>query len=61
MKKIIDYKIVTKESSYDAEKEINKLIQEGYQPFGLFYVKSDYTNTGLQFGYNVQAMVKCEK
>jgi Domain of unknown function (DUF1737) len=32
--KIIKYRIIAKESSYDMEMEINKCIKEGWQPLG---------------------------
>lgn len=58
-KKIKEYKIVTGSSPDSVSREVQFLIDKGYQPLGPVSVSTTYSNiTGEQRNIYAQAMVK---
>lgn len=55
MKKIIEYHIVENSNTFQLSKIVNKLIKNGWQPYG------GVSFTGQPEGHYIQAMVKYEE
>ena len=61
MNKIIDYKIVSNESTLELSKNVNKFITEGWQPLGGICHRHLTSAYGTKHTELLQAMIFTEK
>jgi hypothetical protein len=57
--KIIEYKTATADNWASLDKEVNKLLAQGYQPYGNPYSGGNKTEGAIGPFMVAQAMVKC--